>query len=189
MAALRLYRALVVETNDPQGLGRVKLRELRPGRGSRRRREGWASVANYPIAGTFALKPPYSVSDEVLYAAEKFPFTGAVVLCLRQRSAASANLPLTLDTGNGNSLTLDASAGEVQVTTSAGQRLTLEANGSIAIQSASQLKLMTTQLHVTAASVQVDAGEARFSGLVRCDTLLTNSVIATSYTPGAGNVW
>ena len=189
MNALRLYRALVIETNDPNSLGRVKLRTLRPARGARRRREGWASVANYPIAATFVLKPPYSVGDEVLYAAEKFPFTGAVVMCLRQRSAAAANLPLTLDTGNGNSLTLDASAGEVQVTTSAGQRLTLEANGSIAILAASQLKLQTSQLIVTASTVRVDATESRFSGLVRCETLLTNSVIASSYTPGAGNIW
>ena len=189
MNALRLYRALVVETNDPQGLGRVKLRELRPARGARRRREGWGSVANYPIAATFALKPPFAVGDEVLYAAEKYPFTGAVVLCLRQRSVAAADLPLTLDTGNGNTLTLDASAGDVQVTRDAGQRLTLEANGSITIQSSTQLRLQTGQLVVTAASVQVDAIDVRFSGLVRCETLLTNSVIASSYSPGAGNIW
>jgi hypothetical protein len=25
--------------------------------------------------------------------------------------------------------------------------------------------------------------------VVKCDTLITNSVISSSYTPGAGNIW
>jgi hypothetical protein len=28
-----------------------------------------------------------------------------------------------------------------------------------------------------------------FDGLVQCQTLITNSVVSASYTPGAGNVW
>jgi hypothetical protein len=26
-------------------------------------------------------------------------------------------------------------------------------------------------------------------GVVKCDTLVANSVVASSYTPGAGNIW
>jgi hypothetical protein len=37
--------------------------------------------------------------------------------------------------------------------------------------------------------VEVDAGMAKFSGVVECDTLIASSVVAASYTPGAGNVW
>jgi hypothetical protein len=29
---------------------------------------------------------------------------------------------------------------------------------------------------------------ATFSGVVKCDTLIANSVVAASYSPGAGNV-
>jgi hypothetical protein len=29
---------------------------------------------------------------------------------------------------------------------------------------------------------------AKFAGVVQCDTLITNSVVASSYTPGAGNL-
>ena len=36
---------------------------------------------------------------------------------------------------------------------------------------------------------EVDAGMSKFSGVVKCDTLITNSVVAASYTPGAGNIW
>ncbi len=42
---------------------------------------------------------------------------------------------------------------------------------------------------VTAAKVTVDAALSKFSGVVNCDTLITNAVVSSSYTPGAGNVW
>jgi hypothetical protein len=42
---------------------------------------------------------------------------------------------------------------------------------------------------VSAQFVSVDAAIAKFSGVVKCDTLITNSVISSSYTPGAGNIW
>jgi hypothetical protein len=34
----------------------------------------------------------------------------------------------------------------------------------------------------------VNAGMSKFSGVVQCDTLIANSVVSTSYTPGAGNI-
>jgi hypothetical protein len=30
---------------------------------------------------------------------------------------------------------------------------------------------------------------AETSGVLKCDTLVANSVVASSYTPGAGNIW
>ena len=44
-------------------------------------------------------------------------------------------------------------------------------------------------LELSAAMVEVNAGMARFSGVVQCSTLIANSVVASSYTPGAGNIW
>jgi hypothetical protein len=35
----------------------------------------------------------------------------------------------------------------------------------------------------------VDAGMSKFSGVVKSDVVITNSVVSTSYTPGAGNIW
>jgi hypothetical protein len=28
-----------------------------------------------------------------------------------------------------------------------------------------------------------------FSGIVQCDTIIATTVVGTTYTPGAGNVW
>ena len=47
----------------------------------------------------------------------------------------------------------------------------------------------TATVEVTAASVKVDAAMSNFSGVVKCDTLISNAVVSTSYTPGAGNIW
>src|SRR5574337_1172284 len=44
-------------------------------------------------------------------------------------------------------------------------------------------------VEVTASAVNVHAATAIFDGLIQCQTLITNSVVSSSYTPGAGNVW
>jgi uncharacterized protein involved in type VI secretion and phage assembly len=55
----------------------------------------------------------------------------------------------------------------------------------------------TAQVQVTAASsmsitapqLSVNAAMATFSGLVQCQTMIATTVVGTTYTPGAGNVW
>jgi len=42
---------------------------------------------------------------------------------------------------------------------------------------------------VNAGVVTVSAAISRFSGVVQCDTLISNSVVSQSYIPGAGNIW
>ena len=42
---------------------------------------------------------------------------------------------------------------------------------------------------ITAAMVTVNAGLSKFSGVVQADTVISNSVVSASYTPGAGNIW
>ncbi len=51
------------------------------------------------------------------------------------------------------------------------------------------MTVQAAQVKVSAALVTVDAGMAKFSGVVKCETLLTNAVVSSSYTPGAGNIW
>ena len=41
----------------------------------------------------------------------------------------------------------------------------------------------------SAGMVTVDAALAKFSGIVKCEVLQATSVISTTYTPGAGNIW
>ena len=50
------------------------------------------------------------------------------------------------------------------------------------------LRQMTAESN-SAGMVNVEAGMSKFSGVVKCDTLIATTVVATSYTPGAGNIW
>ncbi len=42
---------------------------------------------------------------------------------------------------------------------------------------------------ISAGMLTVNAGMSKFSGVVQADTVITNSVVSSSYTPGAGNIW
>jgi hypothetical protein len=44
-------------------------------------------------------------------------------------------------------------------------------------------------VEVSAGQVSVKAATSSFAGLVRCDVLQATTVIAGTYTPGAGNIW
>lgn len=42
---------------------------------------------------------------------------------------------------------------------------------------------------IDAAMVNVNAAMTQHSGVDKSDTVITNSVVASSYSPGAGNIW
>ncbi|MBL8729350.1 MAG: hypothetical protein JNM25_13010 [Planctomycetes bacterium] len=59
----------------------------------------------------------------------------------------------------------------------------------IDVVSAATLKLESATQRTMTALLQNNAAMNENTGVVRCDTLIANSVVASSYTPGAGNVW
>jgi len=89
---------------------------------------------------------------------------------------------VTLSMKSGHKLELSDSSQEVKLTHSNGCVITFTAGGQINMQANSTVE-------VTASAVNVHAAMAKFDGVVKCETLITNSVISSSYTPGAGNVW
>ena len=94
---------------------------------------------------------------------------------------------LHVRTPGGLEIHLDDAAGRVTI---AGQGSTIRIDSTgITIQAAAKVDIEAAQVKVSAGMVEVDAGMSKFSGVVQCDTLIANSVVAASYTPGAGNVW
>ena len=69
-----------------------------------------------------------------------------------------------------------------------GSTIRIDSTG-VTIDAAAQVQVNASQVKVSAGMVNVDAGMAKFSGVVECETLIANSVVAANYTPGAGNVW
>ena len=69
-----------------------------------------------------------------------------------------------------------------------GSTISMSTSG-ISIETSMECSISASTVSVSAGSVTVDAGMSKFSGVVQCDTLVSNSVVSASYTPGAGNVW
>jgi uncharacterized protein involved in type VI secretion and phage assembly len=61
--------------------------------------------------------------------------------------------------------------------------------GTIEIQTSGEVKVQAGSVKVTAGMVKVDSAMADFSGIVKCQVLQATTVISSTYTPGAGNVW
>ena len=68
-----------------------------------------------------------------------------------------------------------------------GNTITLDAAG-IHIQSAAAIRLDCSQLALTAGQISLNAGMVKATGVIQCDTIIANSVVGSSYTPGAGNI-
>jgi hypothetical protein len=69
-----------------------------------------------------------------------------------------------------------------------GNAISLEPAG-VTIIAPAKLSFAGGSAEISAGSLTIDAGMSRFSGVVQADTVITNSVVASSYTPGAGNIW
>ena len=77
-----------------------------------------------------------------------------------------------------------------------GSDVTIEAAGTLILrgatikfEAAATIQAQGARIDLTAGMVDVDTGIVKASGVLRCDTLQATSVIASSYTPGAGNIW
>ena len=66
--------------------------------------------------------------------------------------------------------------------------ITIDTNG-VTIDCPATVTVNGSQVNVSAGMVRVDSAMADFSGVVKCSTLIANTVVSTTYTPGAGNVW
>ena len=92
------------------------------------------------------------------------------------------------ETPGGQRLTLADGPGTVTVEDSNGNTIELAADG-ITVTAAAKVTVEAATVEVKAGMVDVQSAMAKFSGVVQCSTLVATSVVSSSYTPGAGNVW
>jgi hypothetical protein len=93
-----------------------------------------------------------------------------------------------VETPAGQKITLKDGPGSVFVEDSNGNSVKLEPAG-ITVTASAKVTVNAGTIEVSAGMVTVNAGLSRFSGVVQADTVISNSVISASYTPGAGNIW
>ena len=209
-----VYVAVVLDNQDPSQFGRVLVRV--PAVFGAKSRGQWARVA-VPRAGAQRgtwLIP--DVSDEVLVAFEAGDADRPYVVGSLWGSGhappeqmAPGNPVTTIVSAAGTRIMIDDRADRlsIRLATPGGRSITLsDANGTVTIDDglggtiaftsagieitcAATLKLSASTAEITAGMVRVNAGMVHASGVVKCDTLIANSVVASSYTPGAGNIW
>jgi hypothetical protein len=95
---------------------------------------------------------------------------------------------LSIETPGGQSIILKDGPGSIILTDSNGNTITLESSG-ISVVSSAKVSINASVIEINAGMLTVNAGMSKFSGVVQCDTLIANSVVGASYTPGAGNIW
>ncbi|MCY1022086.1 phage baseplate assembly protein V [Pyxidicoccus sp. MSG2] len=95
---------------------------------------------------------------------------------------------LSLETPGGQKVTLKDGPGSIEVADSNGNSVKLESSG-ITVTASAKVTINASTAEISAGMLTVNAGMSKFSGVVQADTVITNSVVSSSYTPGAGNVW
>jgi uncharacterized protein involved in type VI secretion and phage assembly len=211
-----VYIAIVTDVQDPEGMGRVRLRLPWTTDPDGVMYEAWARIATLmagPDRGTWFIPEP---DDEVLVAFEagdpRRPFVvGALwngvdsppetmdsdnnIRSITSRSGiritmddTSGSVKLTVETPGGQKITLNDAPPSLEVVDSNGNQVKMEAAG-ITVTTPAKFTLNASLVEVSASMVTVNAGMSKFSGVVQSDTNITNSTISASYTPGAGNIW
>jgi len=209
---------LVIDIKDPDDQGRVKVALPWSPDAKGARYEAWARLATMLGGNNRGSWFIPDVQDEVLLAFEHGdPRRPYVVGCLwngrdrapeamdsagnnykkvlRSRNGVKVTLDdqdgqekLVLETPGGQQVTLKDGPGAVEVIDSNGNSVKLETAG-VTVNAAAKVTINASQVAISAGLVTVDAGMSRFSGVVQADTVISNSVISASYTPGAGNIW
>ena len=95
---------------------------------------------------------------------------------------------VTIETPAGNRLVITDQGGGKVTIEQGGERVDI-APGTVKLTGSGIVSIEAAQVTISAGLVKVDAGLSKFSGVVQCDTLISNAVVSTSYSPGAGNLW
>jgi uncharacterized protein involved in type VI secretion and phage assembly len=214
-----VFPAVVNDIKDPDGQGRVKVTLPWSPDTSGGSYEAWARLATLMGGNNRGSWFIPDTNDEVLVAFEggdpRRPYVIGGLWNGRDTppdsmDGAGNNYRKVLRSRNGVKLTMDDQDGQEKfiVETPGGQEITLkDGPGAIEIvdSNGNSIKLETSGITITAegkvvtvnakmvavsaGTVTVDAPMSKFSGVVKCDTLISNSVVSASYTPGAGNIW
>lgn len=214
-----VFPALVSDINDPEGQGRVKVTlPWSPDTGGASY-DTWARLATFMGGNNRGSWFIPDVGDEVLVTFEagdpRRPYVigglwngrdappqsmdGAGkndLKVLRSRNGVKVTLDdtsgqekLILETPGGQKLTLKDGPGTVEVVDSNGNSIKMEPSG-ITINAAAKVTVTAgAQVEINAGMVTVNAAMSKFSGVIQCDTMIATTVVGTSYTPGAGNIW
>lgn len=84
----------------------------------------------------------------------------------------------------------DSGGGSIEFTDSMQTSIKIDSNGVTINAPTAQVQVTAaTSMSITAPQLTVNAAMSTFSGMVQCQVVQATTVVGTTYTPGAGNVW
>lgn len=107
-------------------------------------------------------------------------------IAIEEPSSGQPRITLTTPQGQSAEIT-DQGGGKIECL-AAGTTITIDPSG-VSVQCPAKVSIQASQVEVSAGMVNVNAAMADFSGVVKCNVLMATTVVGTTYTPGAGNVW
>jgi uncharacterized protein involved in type VI secretion and phage assembly len=212
------YQALVTDIRDPDGQGRVKVSLPWSPDPSGASYSAWARLStmmagnnqgswfvpdtNVEVLIIFlggdprqpcvigALwngqdKPPQSMDGNGTNNIKQLCSRNGVSITLDDTQGSES---LTLQTPGGQKIVLQDGPGSILLQDSNGNSVKLDSSG-VTIDTSSTVTVSASQHQVTAGSVTVNSAMTTFNGASTHDTVISNSVVSMSYTPGAGNIW
>lgn len=209
-----LHLAEVLDTHDPEQLHRVRVRLLN--RPEKPAQEAWARVA-MPYASHQAgwvFRP--EIGDEVVVAFDRAEASEPIILGslyngrhlapgpqgdkeaqahkgIHTRSGHEISIRdhpeggITLQTGQGHRVTLNDGDHAIHLSIEGGSSIEVGASG-VAIRSPGTVTIDAATIKLNAASIEASTGMFKVSGVLQSGSLITDTVVANTYTPGAGNI-
>jgi uncharacterized protein involved in type VI secretion and phage assembly len=84
----------------------------------------------------------------------------------------------------------DSGGGSIELSDSRQTSIKIDSSGVTINAPTAQVQVTAaTSMSITAPQLNVNAAMSTFSGMVQCQVMQATTVVATTYTPGAGNVW
>jgi uncharacterized protein involved in type VI secretion and phage assembly len=109
-------------------------------------------------------------------------------IAIVEQPASSATIKFS--TPGGLTGTMSDESGSIEFTNTAQTSVKVDSSGITINAPSSQVNITAaSEVNVTAPTVNVNAAISIFSGIVQCQVLQATTVVASTYTPGAGNVW
>jgi hypothetical protein len=105
----------------------------------------------------------------------------------------SGDRAVSVKDGTSNTIMFDAvgvsiRGSNVDIQDNNGNTMRLDAAG-IKNTCPSRFSVDAGSMEISASKLETQSAMSKFAGVVQCDTIIANSVIGQSYTPGAGNIW
>ncbi|MCB9742413.1 MAG: hypothetical protein H6740_07435 [Alphaproteobacteria bacterium] len=208
----------VVDVNDPDGRSRVKVRLYALDGPENQSAEFWARVA-VGVAGndrgTYMLP---DVGDEVVLAFEggrpehaivigslwngansppdeigssgtdrwTFKSREGTTVTVNEETSGQAKVRVETPMGVSAELT-DQGGGKIELM-AAGSTVTIDSSG-VTIDTSGSLSVTASTMSFSAGTASFDVPVVTFSGIITCTTIQATTVVGTTYTPGAGNIW